>query len=158
MKKYISCLLILLALVLPGLTVEADAATIVGSGKYGPNLTWELTDDGNLTISGTGEMSGTSVPWESNRDTITSITISEGITSIDSYAFRHCRNLTNVTIPESVTSIWDGAFTFCPNLVSVTIPKNVTRIGENPFDCKVFVDAENPMYSSDDAGVLFNKE
>ena len=56
MKKYFSCLLVLLAvLMLPGLALEAAAETVT-SGSCGENLTWTLDDAGTLTISGTGGM------------------------------------------------------------------------------------------------------
>ena len=44
--------LFLAVLLLPG---HAEAAEIA-SGTCGENLTWVLTDDGTLTISGTGAM------------------------------------------------------------------------------------------------------
>ena len=46
--------------------LDAANATMVGSGECGNNLTWELTSDGTLTISGTGTMYNYSLfgtPW-----------------------------------------------------------------------------------------------
>lgn len=40
-----------------GAWIEVQAAeTVSASGTCGDNLTWELSEDGVLTISGTGEM------------------------------------------------------------------------------------------------------
>ena len=53
---------------------------------------------------------------------LTSVTISDSVTSIGEYAFRNCTGLTSVTIPDSVTSIGSGAFSGCSSLESITIP------------------------------------
>lgn len=47
---------------------------------------------------------------------MTSITISNSVTSIGSYAFAYCYNLTSITIPNSVTSIESYAFYSCIRL------------------------------------------
>ena len=64
---------------------------------------------------------------------ITSLTISNSVTSIDYALFRGCTRLTSVTIPDSVTSIGDSAFYGCSGLTSVTIPNSVTSIGRYAF-------------------------
>ena len=64
---------------------------------------------------------------------LTSVTITDSVTSIWSYAFYNCRSLTSVTIPDSVTSISHYAFENCSSLTSVTIPDSVTSIGQYVF-------------------------
>ena len=64
---------------------------------------------------------------------ITSLTISNGVTSIEVGAFEYCSNLTSITLPDSVTSIGDGAFYGCTSLTSITLPDSVTSIGEAAF-------------------------
>ena len=63
---------------------------------------------------------------------LTSVTIPEGVTSIEEDAFRNCSGLTSISIPESVTNIGKCAF-YGAGLTAVTIPKKVTGIGENAF-------------------------
>ena len=63
---------------------------------------------------------------------LTSVTFLEGVTSIDSEAFRYCRNLTNVTIPDSVSYIDRDAFSHC-SLTSVNIPNGITLIRVSTF-------------------------
>ena len=67
---------------------------------------------------------------------IQTITIPDGITTIDELAFYNCSSLTSVTIPNSVSKIGDYAFGGCSGLTSVTIPNSVTDIGQGAFaDC-----------------------
>ncbi|MGD0261859.1 MAG: leucine-rich repeat domain-containing protein [Verrucomicrobiota bacterium] len=62
-----------------------------------------------------------------------SYAISNGVTSIDDYAFFDCDHLTSVTIPASVASIGYSAFEYCQSLTSITIPASVTSIGGYAF-------------------------
>ena len=144
---------ILLIALLMGLSANAEE-----SGTCGPNLTWHLTDNGVLTITGKGKMYDYSIvnkaPWSKSdikriiigddvttigedafRDcsALTSVTIPNSVTTIGVYAFFNCRELTSVTIPNSVTEIGGGAFSDCSSLTSVTIPNSVTEIGGYTF-------------------------
>ena len=57
----------------------------------------------------------------SSFNTLTSVTISEGVTSIGSKAFKLNQALSSITIPSSVTSIEGDAFDYCSKLKSVHI-------------------------------------
>ena len=96
-------------------------------------------------------------------DKITSITIPAGVKTIGDSAFGWCRGLANVTIPDNVEVLEDGAFIYCTGLESITIGKGVTSIGTSAFSgCwslkNITVSSENQSYSSDNQGVLFNKD
>lgn len=161
MKRTVT-LLALLAALCCLLTFSAAAeSTIVDSGTCGENLTWTLDGEGTLTISGTGEMEEFnyySAPWSRNRDSIKTVVMENGVTTIGSCAFYDCSSLTSVTIPESVTSVGDfafedsssltsvtfagesqlttigkGAFSSCESLTDITIPRSVKAIGEGAF-------------------------
>ena len=111
--------------------------TVIASGECGENLTCELTDDGVLTISGTGSMtdySASSAPWRENRSSIKTVVIETGVTTVGDYAFYGCTNLVTVTIPEGVASVGNRAFAYCINLASITIPTSMTNIGPYAFD------------------------
>ena len=110
-------------------------------------VTWELSEDGTLTISGTGDMedytysitdnySCSSAPWCNQRElkeSIKKIIIKNGVTSIGDLAFLECSNLTSVTIPNSVISIGSSAFSHCCSLTSITIPNSVMNIKQYAF-------------------------
>lgn len=67
---------------------------------------------------------------------LTSITIDNGVKSIDYDAFCGCNGLTNITIPDNVTVIHSRSFRGCSGLTSVTFGNSVTSIEEDAFrDC-----------------------
>ena len=104
------------------------------SGTCGDNLQWKLTDEGVLTITGTGKMqdySGSSRPWSLYN--IKQVIIGDGVTTIGVSAFHGCSSLTSVTIPNGVTTIGNFAFHNCSSLTSVIIPNSVTEIGSYAF-------------------------
>ena len=93
-------------------------------------ITWNLSDDGTLTISGTDmpNYSTNNQPWKSQKGAIQKVVIENGVTNIGRYAFYACNNLIAVAIPNSVTSIGEYAFYGCSGLTSITIPNSVTSI------------------------------
>ena len=118
------------------ITVDADAATVVDSGKCGKNITWTLDDEGTLTLSGSGTMYNYEYrenPWYWS-SSVKTIVINDGITRIGNHAFSSCRSVTAVSIPNSVTSIGERAFWSCPCLESVQIPNSVTELGYAAFE------------------------
>ncbi len=98
-------------------------------------LTWTLTADGTMTISGKGAMKNyfSNSPAYNNCDSVKEVVIENGITSIGDYAFKDCSNLASIDIPSSVTSIGNCAFSNCTGLTSITIPTSVTSIGDDAF-------------------------
>ena len=101
-------------------------------------ITWTLSDDGTLIISGTSMPDYTGgASWYSQRDKIKKLIIEDGVTNIGNRAFSGCSNLTSIAIPNSVTSIGNTAFSGCSGLTSITIPNSVTSIGRSAFSsCK----------------------
>ncbi|MBQ9967334.1 MAG: leucine-rich repeat domain-containing protein [Oscillospiraceae bacterium] len=118
---------------------ETEELTIVASGYCGAegdgtNLTWTLTSDGVLIISGTGAMQNQTpdnAPWSDHSGVIKAVTIRDGVTTIGDHAFYRCEIMTEIEIPDSVVSIGERAFLWCYGLKTVTIPDSVVSIGEN---------------------------
>jgi len=78
-------------------------------------------------------------------------------------AFDFCRALTKIDIPEGVVSIGSCAFSECYQLQSLHIPASVQSISYMVFQgtahlTAITVSEENPNYSSDATGSLFNKD
>ena len=108
-------------------------------------ISWSLSDDGTLTISGTDMpdfkyddyWDETDAPWFSQKDKIKKVIIKDGVKNIGKLAFWEYKALTAVTISNSVTSIGDSAFYYCENLASVTFGNSLKSIGSYAFsECK----------------------
>ena len=135
-------------------TAWAAETEVVASGSCGENVTWTLTADGTMTISGTGAMTDYTYdsrsPWYSCRTYIKRVVMQQGVTSIGDHAFWDCSGLTSVTIPDGVTSIGGDAFSGCTALTSVTIPGSVTNVGQDAFDnCSSLTDIYYGGYGTD---------
>ena len=107
----------------------ADEALVFSDGED-TGITYTLSDDGKLVISGTGSIADDAFAGNTK---ITSVVISEGVTGIGSGAFTGCTNLTSVTIPEGVTTIDGMTFGNCTSLTSVKLSEGLTRIGDQTF-------------------------
>ena len=122
--------LILSVCLLTGLDSSVYAADIVASGTCGEAANWTLTDDGVLTISGSGDMKnyesqdgsfGVIAPWRRGySNQITEVVIEDGITSIGNFAFYYdCTNITSIHISKTVNTIGVRAFYQCNHLSDV---------------------------------------
>ncbi len=63
-----------------------------------------------------------------NAHSMTSVTIAEGITTIDEWAFQNCPELETVILSESVENIYGAAFAYSPKLSAINIPTRLKTI------------------------------
>ena len=95
------------------------------NGTCGTGVTWTLTADGVLTISGSGSMKdytdAQSAPWAAYADAIVSVVVEEGITGLGSNAFACCTALKTLTLPSGVDGGYMDGFTQCTLLETVTV-------------------------------------
>lgn len=64
---------------------------------------------------------------------LTSINISDTVTSIGRSAFEDCHSLTSINIPPSLTTIEYGTFYGCKGLTSLTLSPNIIVVGQEAF-------------------------
>ncbi len=101
------------------------------------DFSWELSEDGTLTVTGSGPMKPFAherAPWYGQRVNIKKVIIEDGLTSVSINSFDNCSNLTQVILPESVTRIETNAFSRCSSLKEISLPDGVTFIGINAFN------------------------
>jgi len=105
--------------------IDPDDYRFYAKGTCCNNLEWTLDHFGTLTFSGTGpiyvyskyyrddlggEHCDIKSSWHDFKNSIESVVISEGITSICGNAFRDLNNLQQITLPDSIISIGANAF------------------------------------------------
>ena len=105
----------------------------MADGKSG-SLTWFISDEGTLTISGKGRMpdySGSALaPWYDYREKILALEVEEGVLSMGDYAFFDCENLKTIQLPKSLTKLGKSCFVGCDSLVLLDLtqlPKELTQ-------------------------------
>lgn len=156
------------------------------TGTCGESLSWSLDENGQLTVSGTGDMYDfySSDPgWHDYIWHIQKVVIGENVKTVGAFAFHHSFNLTEVSILGSailaegafsyctaleqvdmpkVTVLSDNVFYSCSALTAVNLPASLLQIGSQVFyDCvslqELTVDPKNAYYCARD-NVLFNKD
>ena len=136
MKKKLIAWLLVICMAISLLPAAALADTAATSGKCGDNVTWTLSNDGTLTISGKGKMwdYGTSThgdaPWAYIG--VKNVVVNDGVTTIGEQAFAGLFYLESASIPKSVNNIGRQAFRGS-NLKSVTIAGSNTVIETEAF-------------------------
>ena len=68
----------------------------------------------------------------------------------------YCKALTSVTLPEGLKTIEYSAFDSCTSLKSITVPSTVTNLGQDAFDNGTKVTFLNPSFSRLEDGSYIN--
>ena len=134
--KKLLCTLLALCMLLSLLPVTVFAAGPTASGSY-MGISWKLTSDGTLTVSGSGDMpdfrvAANSTPWYSYNNDIKKIVVKSGLTSIGAAAFYNC-DATTAVIADTVTEIESSAFRRCMYLKTIELPSGLKELGNNVF-------------------------
>lgn len=142
MKRKFWSVLLILAMLCTNVIAFAET-----SGTHGDKLTWTLSDEGVLTISGSGEMEGYVYPnpFEEHKADIKKVVIAEGVTAIGDNSFFGFENITEVDIADSVTRIGDSAFSDCSSLKTVEWGNSVETIGNSAFWGTALESVELPL-------------
>lgn len=142
---------------------NSGTAQWTACGSCGETLSWGLSADGTLVISGSGEMTDysyvSSAPWFSYRERIRLIAVEAGVTTIGRLAFHGLFHAATASLPDGLLSVKAFAFKGCQALSHIEIPYSVGEIQEGAFaNCYVltafYLPRNHPVYTVID-GVLF---
>ncbi len=126
--------------------IHCSDGVLAESGTCGENVTWTLTTDGLLTISGQGAMGASDKNWANRSVAVKKAVVKPGVTSVISNAFKGCASLKEVVLPEGMETIGVQAFCDCYALESVSIPEGVREIGARCFhSCYKLTEAVLPQ-------------
>ena len=112
-------------LVLAATVIMLCVISVVASAATYGDLYYTVSDAGAVSIYSCSQ-SVTEVVIPAEID-------GKPVLTIESNAFKHCDSLTSVTIPDGVTKIGSSAFYDCDALESVTIPASVAIVGDHAF-------------------------
>lgn len=104
-------------------------------GTCGVSLKWSLLGNHKLYVYGTGAMTdftSGSAPWFGERDEITEVILSEGVTGVGAYAFENCKEIAAVSWADTVVQIGKNAFAKCESVIKVDL-NGIEEIGESAF-------------------------
>lgn len=101
--------------------------------EYIPNQTEISIDDYGIywKISGIGESLQS---YFTEQKSVRKVILGEGITKLNTNAFKNCTNLDYIYISDSVKTFGDGCFNGCRSLNRIHIPSNLTESEYNIFD------------------------
>ena len=153
-----------------GLRTVGDRAFFECFNLMAIDLPQSVTTIGSFAFSDCGKLTSATIRSGaigsyafSSCEKLKTVTLGDGVTAIGSNAFANCDVLTAVAIPDSVVTVGVQAFYNCNSLATVSLGKGVTSVGKDAFrNCAALtgfsVDENNQNYSSDDNGILFDKE
>ena len=71
--------------------------------------------------------------WYKIPNTLKTVTVLDGSTTIPENAFHNCSWITTFDLPDSIQSIGNGAFYNCDGLIDFSVPFSTTKIGISAF-------------------------
>jgi len=148
-------------------TCPSGNLTIPSSVSYG-GITYSVIQIGDNAFYESLELTTVSIPNTVTSidtfafgfcNTLTTLTLSESLVNIKLCAFSNCRQLQAIDLPNSLTDIGVGAFICCFELTDVLIPAGVKSIGYSVFyKCEkltaIQVASNNTNYKSEE-GILY---
>jgi len=91
--------------------------------------------------------------WDEKADTVTTVKIESGITSIGTYAFEDM-GFSTVILPEGLTSIKNSAFKECDYLSNVNLPSSLREIESGAFGGTSLTNVVIPAGTADNPTIV----
>ena len=127
-KKYVSMMVVMALLLCLTMPAKVNAES---RQPCGPDAWYELSEDGTLVISGTGEITKKFGEDSTVQHKIKKIIMEEGIEKIGERAFAFC-NAKEVDLPQTLKKIGEQAF-YYTLIKTVNIPPSISEYGKDIF-------------------------
>ncbi len=127
-KKYVSMMVVMALLLCLTMPAKVNAES---RQPCGPDAWYELSEDGTLVISGTGEITKKFGEDSAVQHKIKKIIMEEGIEKIGERAFAFC-NAKEVDLPQTLKKMGKQAF-YYTLIKTVNIPPSVSEYGKDIF-------------------------
>ena len=127
-KKYVSMMVVMALLLCLTMPAKVNAES---RQPCGPDAWYELSEDGTLVISGTGEITKKFGKDSTVQHKIKKIIMEEGIEKIGERAFAFC-NAKEVDLPQTLKKMGKQAF-YYTLIKTVNIPPSVSEYGKDIF-------------------------
>ena len=110
---------------------DMKTETYIGQGTLENGVSWIIDNEGVLKLSGEGSTGDytaeNAAPWTAYAAQIKEIYVSDGITSIGTYAFANLTNATEATIAKSVTAVGENAFLNCSSELGILCESDAVK-------------------------------
>lgn len=125
-------------------TSDGTSVTITGHANVAtPSLVIPVQING-VPVRSISSLADPNLLGNALKNSVTSVTIPEGVTSIGDNAFSQFILLTSITIPNSVTSIGNYAIGHCTSLTSATFGNGVTSLYGTFVGCSKLASVDLP--------------
>ena len=134
--RRIVALVMVLAMMLVCLPVQASAEMVASGSWSGGYPEWEMYSDGVLKIKGRymqGAANSNDLPWKAPDFPVVKRVELIGVSNVAENAFSGMETLESVFLDSTITTIEENAFDGCKNLKSVTIPASVKKMESGAF-------------------------
>ena len=118
------------------------------AGQCGDNLYWQYAAN-TINITGYGSM-WDDIPWRLFNDSVVTIDIANGATTISDSAFANCKKLNKLSLPASMEEIGANAFTGCRMLYDIyclaTLPPRADASSFTNYNAYLYIPCEAQRY------------
>ena len=107
-------------------------AFAASEGFCGDGVTWTLSNNGTLSISGNGDTynyESQQSPWYDFRNVINEVVIKGDVRSLGTYFLQDCLNLTSIEFEGNLCGFSGNFLSNCPSLTTLVLPENINMWG-----------------------------
>ena len=141
-------------------SVASNTPEYLLEGSCGKTVTFTLTQDGILTLKGSGSTddyhSQKPVPWEEYKYLIQTVKIEPGITRLGNQLFNKFSAISKVELPDGLEKIGTRTFAGCTSLLEIYFPQTLNELENSTFASSTLMDvycteAQYDLFCQDEA-------